>query len=261
MGATFYTRNTANNSAYFSYAADNTVFGTYTTYIPGNGGMYTDETAYGTKLGFDSGAVSDQVADSSKYTTMKDGVLDLSLTDGSTGFGLKNLSPQTGSTHIVEFDYNFKGANATNANAYFGWLGIAETARNKVNQFLPLKWYVNEIQDGDEVTSIKLYYGNQATLLMRLQRDTWYNIRFVYVANNTVSGDTTTYGGTVNVFINNKLVTSLTASGYTEGSDSDSEPNTTFEMFGFEFRSKANSGIANTHMQFDNAYLETVADE
>jgi hypothetical protein len=95
-----------------------------------------------------------------------------------------------------------------------------------------------------------------------LQRDTWYNLRFVYVANNVENADgTVTYKGTVSVYVNNELATTFTTSGYSEGSDKDIEPNRQFEVFGFEFRSTKNSYISNAHMQFDNVYLETVADE
>ena len=263
-GATLYTRTGATTSANYSYAFDNTVLGSYSTDMPGNGGMFTDEEAYGTKLGFDSGELKTMLSEGTAYSKLQDGVLDFKLTNNSSGLGFKKqeTTPTVGSTHIVEFDYKFVGANSTNPNAYFGWLGLAETGRAKTDQFLPLKWYVGDI-DGDEVSSVKLYYADKAKLLFTLQKDTWYNLRFVYVANNVENADgTVTYKGTVSVYVNNELATTFTTSGYAEGSsDKDIEPNRQFEVFGFEFRSAANSSISNAHMQFDNVYLETVADE
>ena len=262
VGGTFYTRNAAATSANYSFAIDNTKFGAYTTHAPGNGGMFTDEEAYGTKLGFDSGNIDTMLSEGKAYSKLQDGVLDFKLTTNSTGLGFKKqeTTPTVGSTHIVEFDYKFVGANSTTPNANFGWLGLAETGRDKTNHFLPLKWFVGDI-DGDEVTSVNLYYGDKAKLLFTLQKDTWYNLRFVYVANNVENADgTVTYKGTVSVYVNNELATTFTTSGYSEGSDKDAEPNRQFEVFGFEFRSTKNSSISNAHMQFDNVYLETVAD-
>ena len=259
MGTALYTRNAAVTSSKLAYAVDNTYAAAYTTYTPGNGGMFADESEYGTKLDFESGKLSDWVADCpADRGNINGGTFNYSFEKVGSGIGFKNLNPKTGNVHIVEFDYKFNGANATNVNAYFGWFGLAETGRNKINHFLPMILYVNSIEDG-EVTSVKLATQYSSTALATLEKDTWYNVRLVYIANNTTddSGNVK-YGGTVNLFLNGKLVSTFTAQGYVDSTDTDSEPNTTFEMFGFEMRSEANSKISNVDMTFDNVYLDTI---
>ena len=263
VGGTFYTRNADGTSANYSFAIDNTKFGAYTTYAPGNGGMFTDESSYGTKLGFEDGALTDWILNpSAALENMNGGTFNYYSKETSAGFGFKNLDPQVGSTHIVEFDYKFNGANSTKASNYFGWLGLSETGRAKADHFLPLSLYVNSL-DGDEVTSVKLTLQGNSNGLVVLNKDTWYNIRLVYIANNETdgSGNVTKYKGTVNLYVNDALIKSFDTSGFSDSSDTDNEPNTTFETFSIEFRSLKNSGISNMDMTFDNFYLETVADE
>ena len=269
MGVGLFTRSAAATSSKLAYAVDNTISCSYTTYTPGNGGMFSDEESYGTKFGFESGNLSDMVGDGISYSKMENGVLDFALVTNSSGLAIKKqeTTPTVGTTHIIEHDIIFCGATITDAsgNHAVAWAGLAETGRDKANQYLNIKWYAENPDENGEARSIAIYTADKSiggTLLLELQKDTWYNVRFVYVANNVENADgTVTYGGTVYVYLNNKLVTSFTTGGYTESGDPDREPNRQFAVYGFEFRAAKWSGVSNTHIQFDNVYLETVADE
>ena len=264
-GAYFFTRSNANNSAYYSFAMDNTIYGMMRDDYDGGAGKYfNDSTALGTKEDFATTTPAEiiklngNVAPSSRFS-IKDNALSHAFGKDGDYFGVKNTASSTGNVHIAEFDFNMLRATSTSSSNYFGWWGLAESGGvDQTKHFLTMRVYVNSIDEENNVLTYKLclnYSDTDAVTIGVFDVDTWYNFRFEYTANNTTDADgNTVYDGTLNFYVNNILKFSTPAHGY---KDSDAEPNTSFDCFYFNWRNSSNSKISNVAALYDNFYFET----
>lgn len=271
-GMGFEWRGSASAVSGIKYLYDNTYLSA--TNNPANGAYYNDAEKLGTR--YDCASIDSitfgkngSTESTLKYLSSANGIL--TIAPGTTGgvdsaFGIANkpigdaTALPTGNVHVFETDVRFAGGYADGAgDLNMGWIGMSSNTFDKGDSFVPLALYGVKGENGI-ITSYQIrdHIPGGGNTVATLTAGEWYNLRFVYTADNTVddAGNVTAYKGNVEVFVNNEKVYAYTTSGYSV-SDSNQEPNEVFTQFSFQLRTRAASGIGWFKMEMDNIFLGT----
>ena len=270
-GMGFEYRGSASNVSGIRYLYDNTYLAVDGGY--GSGVYYNDATKLGTR--YDCEALdtitfgkNGENASSTGYLKVENGSLGVkpnTLGAVTSSFGIANnpigdaTELPTGNVQVFETDIRFAGGCANGDDLNMGWLGMSSNGFVKTDFFVPLALYGVKGEDGSIVAYKISDHKKGGATVAALTTGEWYNLRFVYTANNTEADGVTIYAGTVEVFVNNVCVYEYETSGYSTG-DTDNEPNNVFTQFGFQFRTPAQSTIGWFEMDMDNIFLGTFAE-
>ena len=229
----------------------------------GTGEYYNNNELAGTRY---DGTSTDALTSASKFKVTSDC---LSLTElASAAFGFKNTDPNgtetlpTGNVHVFETDIRFNGGKCTSPSQTLAWFGMIDQVISndvKTNEFAPFM-ISPETNSYKDITAFLIHdHKDPVKLLARLEVGKWYNIRFVYTADNELDGEgnVTKYKGKVEMFVNNVSVANYETVGYIISSDADSEPNNVLEHMWFQFRGSSLTGMSYATLDFDNIYLGT----
>ena len=270
-GMGFEYRGSASKVSGIRYIYDNTYMTAESVY--GSGVYYNDANKVGTRYDCEAldgitFGLNGETASQTGYLKVVNGSLGVkpnTLGAVTSSFGIANkpvgdaAELPTGNVHVFETDIRFAGGCANGDDLNMGWLGMSSNGYAKGDFFVPLALYGVKGEDDSIVAYNITDHKKGGATVATLTTGEWYNLRFVYTANNTEADGVTTYAGTVEVFVNNVCVYEYETSGYSTG-DTDNEPNDVFTQFGFQFRTPAQSTIGWFEMDMDNIFLGTFAE-